>query len=112
MYIAHGFLRVKFGVPGAKIAGDPVSTRITVVAPIDPGPTFVWNGVDWHGNWAVSPADLDKLVKLKSGDPADGVKIESIWQSVRDEYARRGYLDIDLGISPNSMTTRSASLMP
>ena len=39
---------------------------------------------------------LNPIVTLKNGDAADGMKIEALWDAVRDEYARNGFLDMTL----------------
>ena len=96
VYISHAFLRVRFGPPTARVAGNSV----TVVAPIEPGPAFAWDGVKWSGNSVIGVLELGALVPLHEGDPADGMKIESGWQAVREAYMRRGYLDVALNPVP------------
>jgi outer membrane protein assembly factor BamA len=95
-YLSNGFLRVQFGPPTARFVGAGADARVAVTAPIEPGPAFAWGGASWSGNSALSAAQLDRLVTLKSSDPADGMKIEATWQSVRDAYAARGYLETSL----------------
>lgn len=100
VYLAHAFLRARFGPPSARFVSGAGESRVTVVAPIETGPAFAWNGAVWSGNAAGSSADLNGLVSLRPGDPADGMKIEAAWQAVRDAYARRGYLDVNLTATP------------
>jgi outer membrane protein assembly factor BamA len=99
-YLSHGFLRVQFGPPTARFVGAGNDARVAVTAPIEPGPVFAWNGTVWSGNSAISAAQLDRFATLKSGDPVDGMKVEAIWQSVRDAYAARGYLEMNLNAVP------------
>lgn len=99
VYLSHAFLRVKFGPPVARLAADPnkpLPDAVTILAPIDPGPAFTWGGVVWNGNSAIPSNELNALVDLKSGDTADGMKIEAIWERVRATYGERGYLDATL----------------
>jgi outer membrane protein assembly factor BamA len=96
VYLSHAFLRVRFGAPVPRITGSGASARVTVVAPIEPGPAFAWNGVVWTGNASISSAVLNGIIALKPGDPADGMKLEAMWEGVREEYTRRGYLDVNL----------------
>jgi len=100
IYLARAFLRVQFGLPSAKFLSGSGDSRVTVVAPIDPGPAFAWNGVAWSGNAAAPSSELDRLISLRPGDPADGMKIEANWQAVRDAYTHRGYLDVNLAAAP------------
>ena len=96
VYLAHGFLRVRFGVPVPKAPATAGSGQVTVVTPIESGPAYTWGGASWSGNSALASAELAALVPLKSGDLADGMKIEGAWEAARDAYARRGYLDADV----------------
>ena len=79
----------------------PSQTKLVVAShPSNPGPAYVWNGLTWMGNSAIPPHDLDQFAKLKTGDPADGMKIEAMWQEVRDAYSKRGFLDATLNPVP------------
>ena len=103
IYLSHGYLGVRFGPPSSRMAGDPKSAlpnKLIVQAPIDPGPVYSWGGVTWKGNYSLPAEGLDDFVKLKTGDIADGMKIEAAWQGVRDIYGRRGYLDAKLDAAP------------
>jgi hypothetical protein len=100
VYVAHGFLRVRFGAPTTTLVGNTASPDVAVSAPIEPGPAFAWNGVTWRGNTAVPSEELNGLVTLKPGDLADGMKAEAVWQSVADAYTRRGYLDVNVNPTP------------
>ncbi len=100
VYLSHAFLRVRFGAPVARITGSGAGARVAVAAPVEPGPAFAWNGVIWSGNISIASAVLNGIIALKPGDPADGMKLEAIWDGVRDEYTRRGYLDVNLVAAP------------
>ena len=104
IYLSHGYLGVRFGPPSSRMAGDPKSAlpnKLIVQAPIDPGPVYSWGGVTWKGNYSLPAESLDDFVKLKTGDLADGMKIESAWEGVRDIYSRRGYLDAKVDAVPS-----------
>jgi outer membrane protein assembly factor BamA len=104
IYLSHGYLRVSFGAPSSRLAGDPKSAlpnKLIVQAPIDPGPAYSWSGVNWKGNYSIPSESLDDLVKLQTGELADGMKIEAAWEGVRDVYSRRGYLDAKVDAVPS-----------
>jgi outer membrane protein assembly factor BamA len=101
VYLSHAFLRVRFGAPSARITGGAGDARVAVVAPIEPGPAFAWGGVTWSGNTVVSSAELNGLIALKTGDAADGMKTEAMWDAVRETYTHRGYLDVNLTAAPH-----------
>jgi outer membrane protein insertion porin family len=99
LYEASAHLRVKIGEPAARFTGDPsqpLRKSVTVIVPIEPGPVYKWAGVTWIGNAAIPAADLNALIGLREGEPADGVKLRAAWVHVSDEYARLGYLDADI----------------
>lgn len=92
LYLSVGEIRVKFGAPILKMS-DPPSYTVVVQIPITPGPVFHLSGVKWTGNMALDAADLSRLVAVKDGDLADGMRLEAGWQQVELEYGHRGYLD-------------------
>jgi outer membrane protein assembly factor BamA len=98
VYLSHAFLRVQFGRPSPRIAGNAKNSapnQVAVLLPVDPGPSYIWRGVRWGGNSTLAESDLDKLVELRPGDPANGLKIEATWEVVRHAYGQRGYLDVN-----------------
>jgi outer membrane protein assembly factor BamA len=97
VYFSHGFLRVRFPAPTAKVVG----TSVQIVAPIDSGPAFAWRAPTWTGNTVLGPLELSTLIPLHDGDVADGGKSERGWQAVEDAYARHGYLDVNLTPVPH-----------
>jgi outer membrane protein assembly factor BamA len=102
LYLAGGYLQAQLGPPAPHMlaAGNSTPNRVAVTVPIEAGQSFVWGGVAWTGDLIISPFEFDTLVELRRGDPADGMKIDATWQAVRDAYARHGYLDAKLAISP------------
>jgi len=103
VYLAHAYLRVKFDTPIAKLSSGPanaLSGAVAVTAQIEPGPPYKWAGIEWNGNSAVSTADLNGLVQMQPGDPADGNHIETIWKRVIDRYEEAGFLAVDVSSTP------------
>jgi outer membrane protein assembly factor BamA len=103
LYIARGFLRAQIGPPQTHPipdANDPKETAVELSIPIAPGPAYSWKAVSWKGNEAVPSTDLDGAVELKTGEIADGMKIEAMWQKIESHYGQRGYLDMKLNAEP------------
>ncbi|MGA8230427.1 MAG: POTRA domain-containing protein [Candidatus Acidiferrales bacterium] len=106
VYLGAAMLGVKIGLPQARLdasaSGTPTNS-VHVLLPIVPGPIFKWDGVTWAGNTKIPSAALDSLVGqagLKAGTPANGLKIQALWQSVDAEYGRLGYLDEKIDPAP------------
>jgi len=103
IYLQQGFLRAKLGPPEVRLTGDPnqkLPSQIPVYVPMIPGEIYRWKDIHWTGNALVSEFTLNGLLGLKRGDVADGMQIEAAWDRVREEYARRGYLDAKIDPAP------------
>jgi outer membrane protein assembly factor BamA len=104
LYLKRAFLRVKFGAPMARFEGDPTKPlpdKVHVLAPIDPGPAYTWGGVEWNGNSVTPTAELQGYIELKTGEVADGVRMEAGWNRLLDAYGSRGYLDAKMTPTPH-----------
>jgi outer membrane protein insertion porin family len=101
-YQSHSYLQASCGAPTVRFnSSDPSApTQITVVINMKPGPAYKWSGVIWQGNSVMPSNLLDALVKLKSGDLADGLKLQGLWLSVQDLYGRHGFLDSTVTPTP------------
>ncbi|MGB8674271.1 MAG: POTRA domain-containing protein [Candidatus Acidiferrales bacterium] len=96
VYLAHAFLGVKFGPPTARFASSPsqpVPDSVIALIAIDRGPASTWSGVTWIGNHSILSQQLDALVDFKPGEPADGNRLEALWQRVQQIYANAGFID-------------------
>jgi len=103
VYLAHSYLRVQFGPTVARFAAkpsEPLTGPVIVTVPIVVGPAYQWGGVEWRGNESVPSATLDQVVELKPGEPADGNKIEAVWERARAAYGQAGFLDATLNPEP------------
>jgi outer membrane protein assembly factor BamA len=106
IYISHGFLQMKFGEPAVTFPADsktPASAgpgKVTVTIPVEPGHAYNWNGITWKGNYSMPTETLDELVKLQTGDVADGMKIEAGIEAARNIYSQRGFLDVKIEATP------------
>lgn len=109
-YQSHSYLQAAFEPPTARSnSSDPsVPAQVTVTINVKPGPAYKWSGVTWQGNSVMPSNLLDALVKMNPGDLADGVKLQGLWLSVQDLYARHGFLDASVTpaakFDPNSGT--------
>jgi outer membrane protein insertion porin family len=99
LYAAKGFLRAQIGPPEGHLK-ENAGEDVEVLIPIAPGLAYSWNGVTWQGNKEFPPLKLDSAIELKTGDLADGMKIESLWRTIESAYANRGYLDAKLDAQP------------
>jgi len=97
VYLDHAFLEVKFGDPVGQVSGN----KVTIRAPITPGPAFTWNGLTWEGNRAIPGMQLNTLVNLVPGTSANGMQIQGAWEKVRAAFEKLGYLDVTVDAVPH-----------
>jgi outer membrane protein assembly factor BamA len=103
IYLQQGFLHAKIGPPEVRLTGNPnqkLPSQIPVYVPVAAGEVYRWNEIHWTGNVLVSEFTLNALLGGKHGDVADGMQLEAAWDRIREEYARRGYLEAKIDPAP------------
>jgi hypothetical protein len=96
VYLAHGYLDVQFATPEVLFPGSPDQPpdKVVVRDIINPGKTYTWGGVTWHGHQALPSSELARFTPFAPGSLADGVKIQGAWEAIEKAYRHIGYLDI------------------
>jgi outer membrane protein insertion porin family len=110
VYLQSGHLRAKFGAPEPRFTGDPnqpLPSDVAVTLPIDAGPAYKLKEVTWTGNSVIATPPLAALITFKPGEVVDGMALESVWQRVQREYARRGYMQAQIKPQPEYSDTDS-----
>jgi outer membrane protein insertion porin family len=103
VFLSQGFVRASFGQPKVSFAanaGKPDTSAVQIEVPIVRGSRYVWMGAAWTGNKAFTSAELDQVMGLREGQPADGMAIQAAWDRVRKEYGSQGYLDAAIDPQP------------
>ena len=96
IYLRQGYLKAKLGPPEVRLTGAPTEklpADIPVFVPVDAGQVYHFSGMQWSGNNVLSSITLDGIFGMKAGAIADGMRVEAGLEEVREEYARRGYLE-------------------
>lgn len=99
IYLERGHLQVKFPPALARFTGDPrkpLPNTVLAIVQIEPGVAYRWGGVTWSGNQAISADVLNSFIVVPVGLPANGMRVAEGWETVRGEYARRGYVEAKL----------------
>jgi outer membrane protein insertion porin family len=99
LYRQRGHLRVNFKQPRAMVATtgtDKCTNGASVAVPVEEGLAYSWERAAWEGNTALSAAELDAAFGMKTGELADGLKIDKSLMAVAKAYGRRGYLFLRL----------------
>ncbi|HTC92818.1 MAG TPA: POTRA domain-containing protein [Terriglobales bacterium] len=110
LYLARGFLKVRFGDLVYKLANESVQEPLVeVTVPVDEGPQYHFAGVTWTGNTISSPQELQKLISLQNGDLANAVRLEKDLAGLRQLYGPRGYLGVTHKVQAHLMQDGTAS---
>jgi outer membrane protein assembly factor BamA len=96
LYRHLGRLRAQFKEPTAALeeSGGQCAGGVALTMPVDEGVVYSWNDADWSGNQTLTKEDLTDALGMKSGELADGVKIDKGLKDVRKAYGRRGYIAV------------------
>jgi outer membrane protein assembly factor BamA len=94
LYRHLGYLRAQFKQPSAVVEESPsrCADGVALTIPVDEGVAYSWEAADWAGNQAVTKEDLTTALGMKTGELADGVKIDNGLKEVRKAFGRRGYV--------------------
>jgi outer membrane protein assembly factor BamA len=106
VYHARGYLKASFGDPQLKTAGMPNATStpdtievgprnqtvIDVTFPVTPGPQYKLKSLSWSGNREFPSDELQKMVHLAIGKPANTVLLNNDLKTVQILYSSRGYI--------------------
>jgi outer membrane protein assembly factor BamA len=109
VYQQRGYLKAAFGRSDARLVPQsapqpapttdaqgqgPAEIEVDAIVPVTPGKMYSTSSVDWHGNSAITTAELAPLIHLPPSQPADAVRLAHDLESVTKLYRRRGYMTI------------------
>jgi outer membrane protein assembly factor BamA len=105
LYHERGYLRASCALQqpqvvrdaGPGTSPDPADekqalTLLDVTIAITPGAQYKASGWNWSGNENVPTADLQPLLHVKTGEPANTVQLENDLRTVQQLYSSRGYI--------------------
>lgn len=101
IYRERGHLKVRFADAQAKPDSGPnCESGVSVLLEVAEGPVYFWQQARWSGNAAIEAQELDSLLKMKTGELANGLKLDAGLESVRAQYQKRGFIDVKLKVEP------------
>lgn len=92
VYLARGYLKASFSDAQAKVAEDGAQTLVDVSFPVAPGLQYRLTGIEWAGNAVFTDGQLQELIHLKTGEPANAVELGDDLEQVHKLYGTKGYL--------------------
>lgn len=95
IYRERGYLRAKFNPPAAKVqsnADAKCKSGVSVDLPVIEGAVYSWQASEWVGNAEIANEQLEATLGMKSGEVANGLKIDKGIEAIKDAYGKQGYL--------------------
>jgi len=99
VYLQRGYLKAEFGPSSARVVKDLLSggqdltdVQVDAILPVTPGKVYATSDVVWKGNSAVKIEELQGLIHMPAGQPANAVRLMSDLEGVRKVYRGRGYM--------------------
>jgi outer membrane protein insertion porin family len=102
LYKEVGQLKAAFSPPLAKPeASATCKSGVDLTVPVDEGLIYKWDKAEWSGNSALTGQQLNDLLGMQTGQPANGVKIDKAVREIQKAYGRKGYLMSLVRSTPN-----------
>lgn len=94
IYRQRGHLRASFLEPVVKPQSDAECLNgVHVTMQVDEGSIYTWDKAEWSGNVALSAQELSNAIGIKTGERADGLKIDKAPHFVSEAYGKKGYIE-------------------
>jgi len=92
-YRELGHLRASFGQPQARaVTGLNCKDGVELTIPIEEGGVYSWEKSEWSGNQVLTPQELDAALGMKTGEVANGLKLDKGIAAVIKAYGPKGYI--------------------
>src|SRR6185436_10062751 len=93
LYREVGQLRAAFAPPTAKPEESAnCLSGVDLTIPVDEGLIYKWSKAEWSGVSALGAGELDALLAMTAGQPANGLKLDRAEKEIRKAYGRKGHL--------------------
>lgn len=100
-YRERGYLRARFRVPQARLEQTSnCKAGLNVMIEVEEGPSYTWSKTEWKGNDTLSIAELESMLGIKSGEIANGVKVDNALKMINTAYWKRGYVTVKAAATP------------
>jgi len=101
LYREVGQLKAAFAPPLAKPEDTGnCKNGVELTIPVDEGLIYKWNKAEWAGNQAITTQELDALLGMRAGQPANGVKLDQASRDIKKAYGRKGFLALKVNSAP------------
>jgi outer membrane translocation and assembly module TamA len=93
VYLKQGYLKARFGEAQAVLVGSsPQETMVDAKLPVEEGRQYKLEKIAWTSNTIFPAQELQSLIHLPVGQPANTLQLEQDFAGVRRLYGSRGYV--------------------
>jgi outer membrane protein assembly factor BamA len=94
VYLQRGYLKAAFSQSDARVVESASSDEVLVdaILPVTPGKVYSTSDVAWKGNVAIPTAQLQLLIHLPTGQPADAVRLAHDLEDIGKLYRDHGHM--------------------
>lgn len=93
IYLQRGHLKASFEETQVKVVHDSEEeTSVDVTIAVTPGLQYKLTDVGWTGNNVFPSPQLQGLIRVKAGEPADAVQLDKDLRDVAVLYGTKGYM--------------------
>jgi len=101
LYRELGQLKAAFSPPLPKPeATATCKSGVDLTIPVDEGYIYKWDRAEWTGNKALTAQELNALLGMQAGQPANGVKLDQTSTEIQKAYGRKGFLLVRVKSAP------------
>ena len=101
VYLQRGYLKAVFAPTEAHVDSENEGdVEVTALFPVTPGKVYSVSDVHWSGNSALPTNQLQPLLHLPAGQPADAVRLVRDLESVTKLYRAHGYMKAAVQADP------------
>ncbi len=101
IYLRSGHLKASFDETQVKIAHESEEeTSVDVTVHVMPGLQYKFADITWVGNSAFPSPQLQSLIQLKPGQPADALELDKDLRGVAELYGTKGYMAAGVNAKP------------
>jgi outer membrane protein assembly factor BamA len=100
LYRQRGHLRASFLDPEVKLQASDECKGVDVTLQVDEGSIYTWDRAEWSGNTALSAQELTSALGMKTGERADGQKIDKAVGALLVAYTTKGYMTPNISAKP------------
>ncbi|MBI3475924.1 MAG: hypothetical protein HY010_09340 [Acidobacteria bacterium] len=91
--LRRGYLKASFGESQARVVSQSEGeVEVDAILPVTPGKVYSTAAVEWKDNKVFQGDELQRLIHLSTGKPADAVQLVSDLEAVGKLYHGKGYM--------------------